>query len=62
MPKIILNWCVSNGTIVKESVVTRNGHKGYKRIYRYNGKYLILSGVGTNGFIVSAYPTSKEKV
>lgn len=52
----------SKGTIIKESVITRNGRKGYERIYRYNGKYLILSGIGTNGFIVSAYPTTKEKL
>lgn len=50
----------SNGTIVKEKNVTRKGKNGFERIYKYRGKYLIISAIGTNGFIVSAYPINKE--
>jgi len=46
----------------KEKNVTRKGKNGFERIYKYIGKYLIISAVGTNGFIVSAYPTTKEKI
>ena len=31
---------------------------GYERIYKYKGERLVLVGVGTNGFIISAYPIS----
>lgn len=26
---------------------------GYERVYYYEGEYCIITGVGTNGFIVS---------
>lgn len=32
----------------------KNG--GYEKKYLYKGEYIIISGVGTNGFIVSIYP------
>lgn len=28
---------------------------GYERVSRYEGEYCIITGIGTNGFIVSAY-------
>ena len=40
--------------------VTRN-NGGYERLYSYNGKYYILSGVGENGYIVSAYPIGENE-
>lgn len=48
------------GEIIKETIVIRKGNEGYKRVYKYKNNYLIISGVGTNGFIVSAYPTTKR--
>lgn len=32
----------------------KNG--GFQKEYLYKGKYIVISGVGTNGFIVSIYP------
>ena len=32
-----------------------NGKLGYERVYYYEGNYYVVAGVGTNGFIVSAY-------
>ncbi len=29
---------------------------GYERVYFYEGRYCVVAGIGTNGFIVSAYP------
>lgn len=34
---------------------------GYERLYNHNGKYYLLSGVGKNGYIVSAYPISEQE-
>ncbi len=28
---------------------------GYERVYHYEGEYCIITGIGTNGFIISAY-------
>ena len=38
----------------------RRNREGIEKLYSYNGKYYLLTGVGTNGFLVSAYPI-KEK-
>lgn len=46
----------SNGTIEYTRTVNKNGHLGFEKLYRYKEQYYLLSGVGTNGFIVSAYP------
>ena len=40
---------------------SRVNNGGYERLYSYNGKYYILSGVGANGYIISAYPIGKNK-
>ena len=34
---------------------------GYERVYHYEGEYRIIAGIGTNGFIVSAYPHRHRK-
>lgn len=39
---------------VEISTKLKNG--GYQKEYLYKGKYIVISGVGTNGFIVSIYP------
>lgn len=42
----------TNGTEVSSKL--KNG--GYQKEYLYKGKHIVISGVGTNGFIVSIYP------
>lgn len=37
-----------------------NGRMGYTRVYFYSGRYNIITGIGTNGFIASAYPTKRS--
>lgn len=32
---------------------------GFERVYSYQGNYYIVIGIGTNGFIISAYPHKK---
>ena len=34
---------------------------GYERLYSHNGKYYLLSGIGKNGYIVSAYPIGEKE-
>lgn len=48
---------ISRGNMIKNSVVDLGGgRKGLERIYYYQGKYHLLTAVGTNGFLVSAHP------
>ena len=50
----------SSGIIVANKKVVRYGKEGYERIYAYSGQYVILTAIGTNGFVVTAYPKRKE--
>lgn len=51
---------VTNGNIEYSRLTMRRNREGIEKLYSYNGKYYLLTGVGTNGFLVSAYPI-KEK-
>ena len=51
-----LNDVVSNGRIISNELKRINGRDGFERIYYYDGKHYVLTGIGTNGFIVTAYP------
>lgn len=50
----------SSGIIVANKKVVRYRKEEYERIYAYNGQYVILTAIGTNGFVVTAYPKRKE--
>lgn len=51
-----LNDVVSNGRIISNELKRINGRDGFERIYYYDGKHYVLTGIGTNGFRVTAYP------
>ena len=55
-----LNNIFSSGKVEYSRITNRRGRTGYERLYSYNGKYYLQTGVGTNGYIVSAYPISKS--
>ncbi len=55
-----LNNIISNGNIEYSRIIKRGNHNGIEKLYSYKGMYYLLTGTGTNGFIVSAYPI-KEK-
>lgn len=38
-----------------------NGHFRIDKIYKYKNKYVVVGGLGDNGFLVTAYPYGKEK-
>ncbi|WP_276908234.1 hypothetical protein [Peptoniphilus duerdenii] len=41
-----------NGT----EISSKRKNKGIEKVYLYKGEYIVITGVGTNGFIVSVYP------
>lgn len=51
-----LNKIISNGSVISNELKNINGRSGFERIYYFNKKYYMLAGIGTNGFIVTAYP------
>lgn len=54
-----LNHIISTGEIISNKTKIIGLHKGFERIYSCDGNYYLLTGIGTNGFIVSAYPIKK---
>ena len=52
---------LENGTVISNKIVSiGSGRQGYERVYEYKGNYYTMTGIGTNGFIVSAYPVRKD--
>ena len=47
---------VSYGKVEYSVIKTRNGKPGFERMYLYKEKYYMISAIGLNGYIVSAYP------
>jgi len=50
----------TQGDLEYSRTTIKNGKEGFERLYKYEGKYYLLSGVGTNGFVVSAYPLNNK--
>ena len=57
-----LKKVIECGDIIGEKLKNTGKRVGFERIYYYEGKYCVVTGIGTNGFIVSAYPTAKEAI
>ena len=56
-----LKEVIKNSSVVSNRLVNiGNGRQGYERVYEYKGNYYTMTGIGTNGFIVSAYPIRKD--
>lgn len=51
---------ITNGRIEYTKSVVRNGYNGFEKLYNYNGEYYLLTGIGGNGYIISAYPISEN--
>ena len=56
-----LHEVISLGAIVKNELKPVGNRMGYERIYFYEGKYSVITAIGTNGFIISAYPRKYKK-
>lgn len=60
MPKLLRN-IIRDGRIVSNDIRKTNGRDSYERIYEYNNERILLTGIGLNGFMVSAYPLKYRK-
>lgn len=54
-----LKKVITYGNVVSNKIKPVGNRKGFERVYSYEGNYYIVTGIGTNGFIVSAYPHKK---
>lgn len=52
---------ISQGSIVRNDLKPIGRRMGYERVYYYEGECCIITGIGTNGFIVSAYQHRHKK-
>jgi len=52
---------IQYGKLEYSKIVKRNDRDGYERLYSKSGEYYLLTGVGINGYLVSAYPISEKK-
>ena len=51
---------ISQGNIEYSKTVSRNGRSGFEKLYNYQGKYYLLSAIGSNGYLVSTYAVSEK--
>lgn len=56
-----INSFIKNGKLEYFKVTQRNGRDCYERLYSKSGQYFLLTGVGLNGYLVSAYPLSEKE-
>ena len=54
-----LQKVITHGNIVSNTIKPVGNRMGFERVYSYQGNYYIVTGIGTNGFIISAYPHKK---
>ena len=52
---------ITNGKVVNNQLKPVRNRMGYERTYYYNGEYYVVTGIGSNGYIVSAYPKRMRK-
>ena len=51
---------ITKGEVVENKTSQVGKITGYTRTYYYEGNYYIVTAIGTNGFIVTAYPKKKR--
>lgn len=54
-----LQKVITYGNVISNTIKPVGNRMGFERVYIYENNYYIIIGVGTNGFIVSAYPHKK---
>ena len=54
-----LQKVITHGNVVSNTIKPVRNRMGFERVYNYEGNYYIVTGIGTNGFIISAYPHKK---
>lgn len=48
---------ISKGKLIKSFRHESNGIEGYRSIYYYKGKYTVVYGISSNGYIITAFPS-----
>ena len=56
-----INSIINKGNIEYSRITKRGNRVGIEKLYSHNDKYYMLTGIGTNGFIVSAYPINEKE-
>lgn len=54
-----LQKVLTYGNVISNTIKPIGKRMGFERIYSYERNYYIVTGIGTNGFIISAYPHRK---
>lgn len=55
-----LHKVITDGIVVSNELKKVGSREGYERIYYYEGNHYVITGIGTNGFIISAYPKRRK--
>ena len=55
-----LRRVISKGNVVSSTLKQVGKRMGYTRVYDYGDAHLVLTGIGTNGFIITAYPVKRS--
>ena len=56
-----LEEMVVNGKLEFSKIENINNRTRYQKLYSKNNQYYLLTGIGTNGFIVTAYPVKEDR-
>ena len=51
-----LHRAITNGTVISNTEKPIGNRMGFTRQYHYEGNYYVVADIGSNGYIVSAYP------
>lgn len=52
---------ITHGEVVSNQLKPlSNGRMGFTRVYYSGGRYNTITGIGTNGFITTAFPTRRS--
>ena len=52
----LLSDTISKGKLISSTYHESNGISGYRSKYYYQGRYMVVYGIATNGYIETAYP------
>ena len=55
-----LKNCITHWNVEYSILTVKNGREGYEKLYSSQNQYYLVSGIGKNGFIVTAYPVNER--
>ena len=56
-----INEIVTKGKIEYSRIKSNGTYERFEKLYLHNNEYYLLTGIGANGFIVSAYPVREKE-